>query len=519
MARENILIEAFATYLKRVLGDACSDWIDVIDDDEQPISREAHIAVVVGERSRRTMRRLGRRSGLTRRFSNWDADTPPEPSAIPVAIFDRFDPSAVRETPPSFDVLALVTTFNEIDIVEQLINRLRHNQIRVHVIDNWSNDGTAEVLEQFAAQDTITMERYPCKGPSEYFELEKLLQRVEELANSSGADWIVHHDADEIREPPWPDVSLRDALWAVEQWGYNCIDHTIVNFRPIDASWKAGYDLASSFAWCEFGDSPGHFLQLKAWKPQANGVMMAASGGHDAQFEGRKVFPYKFVLRHYPIRSQEHGERKILRERQERWSPAERAKGWHRHYDAFDEDSSFIWNKADLLRWNTIDRSHLLQRLSGVCLPGNPWPGEAIASKWPEHPFHDDAYRAFLEIRNRVGVKGRDAARLSPSEVCSFSVFVRNDGNEVWLRAGLNNIGLASKWFVGTNPELSGPPLEEGPRTQFSADVHPGEGREQLFSVQAPALAGHYTLVVDLVHEHVRWFGCGATLDVEVAET
>jgi glycosyltransferase involved in cell wall biosynthesis len=518
MMRERALTEAFATCLRRVTGDTDEKAIVVNEGDDRTIPKETFIAVVLGNRSRSAVRRIRRRTGLSLRFSNWDGNARQTSRALPVAIFDRLDPFSVPAVPSSFDVLALVTTFNEADIIEQLITRLRGDQIRVHVVDNWSTDGTAEFLEQCATKGSITLERYPSEGPTEYFELEPLLQRVEDIANTSGADWIIHHDADEIREAPWPGVSLRDALWAVQQWGYNCLDHTIADFRPIDDSWRAGTDLASSFPWFEFGDSPAHFTQLKAWKPQTDGVKMASSGGHDAQFDGRRVFPYKFVTRHYPIRSQAHGERKILRERQMRWSPTERGKGWHRHYDHYDKDSSFTWNTEDLARWDTADRRFLLERLSGVGLPGNPWPKESTMPGIPERPFDESAYQASIEIRDRGSTQDRDLSPFSPGEIRSLMVSVRNDGNEIWLRKGQNNIGLASKWFVGSRRDVNAIALQEGPRAHFSANVHPGEERDEQLSVQAPQQAGTYTLLVDLVHEHARWFECGAAVVIEVAE-
>ena len=87
-----------------------------------------------------------------------------------------------------------------------------------------------------------------------------------------------------------------------------------------------------------------------------------------------RVFPYKFLLRHYPIRSQAHGERKILHERRQRWDPAERARGWHVQYDHYGDAPSFLWKSDVLLPWDPEEFRcrHLLERLSGVGLPGNP---------------------------------------------------------------------------------------------------------------------------------------------------
>ncbi|MBW4029550.1 MAG: glycosyltransferase family 2 protein [Acidobacteria bacterium] len=370
------LLKSLKVYLHKVdptLGDVVSV---VAGEPEYSSLADATMAVVLGPHDHRSMRRLARRTGLHGAFSGGVPTNQRLDEFTPIALFDRWDPAAVGPRRASFDVLAIVTAYNEADVIEQLLERLTTSGVRVHVIDNWSNDATPDILSAFANRSAVTWERFPSAGDTGHFELERLLRRVEEVAAESGADWVIHHDADEIRESPWPGVSLMDALWAVEQWGYNCIDHTVFNFRPVDNSWSPGDDLASSFPWCEFGDTPADFLQIKGWKPQATRLTMASNAGHQVDFEGRRVFPYKFLLRHYSIRSQEHGERKILRERQPRWSPEERAKGWHVHYDHYNEQTSFLWSPEGLLRWGTIDEKYLLARLSGVGMPNNPWSGE-----------------------------------------------------------------------------------------------------------------------------------------------
>jgi len=65
----------------------------------------------------------------------------------------------------------------------------------------------------------------------------------------------------------------------------------------------------------------------------------------------------------------------------------------------------------------------------------------------------------------------------------------------------------------------TGLPLSEGSRAYFDATVAPGEVRVQSVSVQAPPLPGRYTLLIDLVHEYVRWFDRGISISVEVSDT
>lgn len=76
----------------------------------------------------------------------------------------------------------------------------------------------------------------------------------------------------------------------------------------------------------DFGAGPDLARLMKAWRNTGQRVALAESGGDEAAFPGRRIFPYRFLLKHYPIRSQAHGERKVLRERQARWNASRRAR-------------------------------------------------------------------------------------------------------------------------------------------------------------------------------------------------
>lgn len=376
------LLDSFAAYMRRQLGPDGPEVVQVgLGESIRSAPAGAGVAVVAGKRSPLGERLYARRSGLRPQWRG-TARAVVGAEGVHFTVWDRWDLATAGQPPAGFDVLAIVTTFNEADIVEQTLSRLVSGGVRVHVIDNWSNDDTVSIVERFLAPGKVSMERYPAKGPSPYFQLQSLLRRVGEVAHASGADWVVHHDCDEIHESAWPGVSLRDGLWAVGQWGFNCVDHAAIDFRPVDERWKPGDDLASTFDWFEFGSSHAHFTLLKAWRPQAGIVSNAESGGHSANFEGRSIFPYKFPIRHYPLRSSAHARRKLFAERKNRWDPEERAKGWHHHYDDFDENSRFVWDPSGLYRWSTVDRDLLLQRISGVWLPNNPRPDEA--APWAE---------------------------------------------------------------------------------------------------------------------------------------
>jgi hypothetical protein len=142
-------------------------------------------------------------------------------------------------------------------------------------------------------------------------------------------------------------LSLAEGISVVDRLGFNCIDFRVLNFRPLDESFRRGMDPATHFTHYEDAEE-FDAIQLKSWKAPPGAVDLATSGGHEARFDGRRVFPIQFILRHYPIRSSRHGHEKVFVERKGRFRDAERAIGWHVQYDAFTEGTPFLWDPSAL---------------------------------------------------------------------------------------------------------------------------------------------------------------------------
>ena len=93
-------------------------------------------------------------------------------------------------------------------------------------------------------------------------------------------------------------------------------------------------------------------------------------------------------------------------------------------------------------------------------------------------------------------------------------VFVRveNGGADrwPWSGGGLPEVRLGARWLRDGR-------VAEGPRTGLPADLVPGGSAIVPLPVVAPSEPGLYTLEIDLVHEHVRWFDQPLRVQVEVA--
>jgi hypothetical protein len=296
------------------------------------------------------------------------APSPPEPpSAVAVLVADA---PKVVPAPPWFRIVAIMTAFNERDIIRPTVERLIADGIAVHLIDNWSVDGTAEQVHDLVGRGVLEIERFPHNGPPTFFDLTGLLARVSEVARSLDAHWCIHHDVDQRRDAPWPGVSLRDAIYRVDRWGFNAIDHTLLEFRPVDNGYREGSELSGYFRHIEFAPGTINALQVQVWKNDQP-VDLVTSGGHDVAFCGRRVFPFNFVLRHYPIRSQQHGERKVFQERQPRYPDAEIDRGWHHHYTRLRRGHRFVYEPSRLVEFvdGEFQQRFLLPMIGRIGVP------------------------------------------------------------------------------------------------------------------------------------------------------
>jgi hypothetical protein len=269
--------------------------------------------------------------------------------------------SQAFQPPECFHVVALMAGYNEADVIESSIMDLIEQGCDVYYLDNWSDDDSVLRIQQLQRRypQRITIEIFPAEKTSTY-NWGQILDRKAELANTLRADWFLHIDPDELRESPWGrSVNLRQALYIANELGYNMVNFgMMLVFQPvIGSTFVTGQTLRPSFLYFRYNMFAGDSNQVKAWKSYYSScnkayinktrvsINLSSSGGHIAKYRDgptSKVFPYNFILRHYPIRSQEHGARKIFKERQGRWNETERKKKWHTQYNSVSKDENFL---------------------------------------------------------------------------------------------------------------------------------------------------------------------------------
>lgn len=291
--------------------------------------------------------------GHTRNFSKSETRN----TQIAVSESRLFKP----EFGPHPEILAVVPVFNEIDIIRETIQKLRIQQLNVHVIDNWSDDGSYELIMSMAEVDSrITVERFP-QSPSKNYLWEQILQLIEHVGYQSKCDWILHVDADESIESFSSLIGLREAIGVADRLGYDSIDFTGIDLRPTELTSFGGL----AHHW-EFIRRPGGRHLHRGWKNDGRRSQISDSGGHLNRAQ-TKLFPYNFLLMHYPLRSESQAVKKIFSDRFPRIGHEKSSRGWHTQYDSFDRGSSFVWDSRRLnpLSWD-LQREYLPEIL-GRC--------------------------------------------------------------------------------------------------------------------------------------------------------
>jgi len=190
----------------------------------------------------------------------------------------------------------------------------------VIVTDNASDDGTREILSDFAKSAPVTVLDEPGNDYSQY----RWVTRMARLAiQEFGAEWIINNDADEFWIPP--SGTLREALEKSTADVIICDRRNMV--LPYDeltdeAPWyeRVVYRASAPTPPQPMADpltSPlanPHFMNALPGKVilRGEGLVAVEQGNHGARYDRDvRTEPSEIVVYHFPVRSREQFEVKI----------------------------------------------------------------------------------------------------------------------------------------------------------------------------------------------------------------
>jgi glycosyltransferase involved in cell wall biosynthesis len=237
------------------------------------------------------------------------------------------------------------------------LQHLYEQGIETCLIDNESTDNTVEIAKTFKNKGLFRIEKQPYPG---YFDLVAQLQLKEKLVQEIDADWFIHYDADEIKEAPTPYKTLKEGIADADRQGYNAINFDEFVFLPTSENDNFEHtDYVKEMKYYYFFE-PAPMRRINAWAKTTEPIDIISSGGHRINFEGIKIFPENFILRHYIALSKEHIIRKYYSERI--FSTEEITKrGWHGPRATFTPDKLTLPDKSILkeVKNNVLDKSDI----------------------------------------------------------------------------------------------------------------------------------------------------------------
>ena len=200
-------------------------------------------------------------------------------------------------------IVVLLTFRNEARTLARTLEHLATQAVDVCLIDHGSQDGSRAIAESFLGRGVFRIVDQPYDGQ---FNLPEQMRFKERLLSSIDADWFMHNDADEIRHAPRRFANLRDGIAHWDREGYNAIEFDEFIFLPTDNEqrFERRDFVAGMRHYYYFKPQPLH--RLNAWKNTGVPVDLHTHFGHRAEFEGRRIAPEPFIMRHYIVLSRAH---------------------------------------------------------------------------------------------------------------------------------------------------------------------------------------------------------------------
>ena len=252
-------------------------------------------------------------------------------------------------------IAAVMSVFNEEDVIFHSVKYLIDQGIRVHILDNGSTDSTRGIIEGFRSP-LISISDVDTGGKLNMVLLAaKRREVLKELEKDN--DWVMVVDDDEYWESPYEGVSLREAIELVHRTGkYNCIGLREFLFLPMsdEAPHVPGDDVRKYYdhyrtkpLGAPIWGSHIHPEHDRIWKTAlyraGSGLTLTSIHRIDPE-EKIRIFPDLFIIRHYRFREPESTRVRLIKDRKERLSADDIERKYCKYYLKINEDSPMTFD-------------------------------------------------------------------------------------------------------------------------------------------------------------------------------
>lgn len=241
-------------------------------------------------------------------------------------------------------IIALLAVYNERRFIEPCLKHLHEQGIDAYLIDNCSTDNTVDLAERWLGKGVIGIESFP-RADGDVYNWRSLLIRKEELAREIDADWFIHHDPDELRHSPSRGQTLSQSLEAADREGFNAVNFFEFTFTPTREEPDHDHADFQRTLRTYYPFEPIFPHKMSAWKATADMVELAWSGGHRVRFQGLRMYPESFPMKHYLFLSVPHAIEKYV---ERRYDQDEVEFGWHGWRSNLSAANVFLPGKSEL---------------------------------------------------------------------------------------------------------------------------------------------------------------------------
>jgi len=244
-------------------------------------------------------------------------------------------------------IVGMISVFNEEDIIAECINHHLSQGIDLVVLDTGSTDSTFEICKKFSDNQKIKL----FQRKSLEWDLTLNLSMTYDLALKESPDWIIHIDADEFFESGQDSTDLKSAIEKVDREGFNLIQFDRFEFFITEHDNENSESVLKKFLYYSHG---GDFF-YRAWKffPGVRNDIAAGAFPIFPKGHKYKIFPTKFVCRHYQFRTKEQAMKKIQERLSKLKNMPDMEVGWNFHYQKrIDNNFPFVANHNLLSKYN-----------------------------------------------------------------------------------------------------------------------------------------------------------------------
>lgn len=216
-------------------------------------------------------------------------------------------------------ITAIMTAYNETTFLPIKLDWCRRHGLDLYVIDNYSDDGTWEWLQE----NNVASHRFDTQGA---FHLEWLQAEIVRTLHILQPDWVIYDDADQFYQT---DEGIRATIEQADEQGCNLIEMEFINI------------LNTGDGEHNYFNSPGKITKIHKY---SSDILYTAD---NVSFEGdnRKCFVDGVIINMGQIKTAE--ERNQTFERRKKAWELGLCRGWGTHYEGGNA-INWLWDKADL---------------------------------------------------------------------------------------------------------------------------------------------------------------------------